>query len=117
MIDVRFPHCTFERHDGYCRTVFPGIGALDALPQDTEAYRVQARELGYGDDAWALCWQHEFLHSARACLLHDGPSPTLLAAAKRNAGQDAPWFAGWRAEASAVFDLQRLIARWRRAGA
>lgn len=61
-------------------TTFPDGSCLYAEPEDNDAYRATARQFGYGDDPgslWALCWQHEFLHTFLAVKQGLLYSPTL----------------------------------------
>ena len=50
-------------HRHYLETVFRDGAKCPAVPHDTDGYRAMARELGYGDDTWAMCREHEIAHS------------------------------------------------------
>jgi hypothetical protein len=47
----------------FCETVFADGTSVSAVPEDNDAYRACARELGYGDDTWGMCFLHELFHS------------------------------------------------------
>jgi hypothetical protein len=63
-------------------TRFADGSTLFAAPEDGVDYRATARDLGYGDDTWSLCVDHELIHSWLATTLYGlSRSPTLWSAA------------------------------------
>jgi len=46
----------------HIRTTFPDGSWLDAAPQDNDAYRSTAADMGY-TDPWDMCREHELLHT------------------------------------------------------
>jgi hypothetical protein len=57
---------------------FPDGSHLEAWPHPEDPhYHVIAHRLGYGDDLWAYCWEHEFCHSFVAEALGGKPSYVL----------------------------------------
>jgi hypothetical protein len=85
-------------------------------PQDTDSYRATARELGYGDDTWALTREHEILHTALAELRGERHSRSLWAQAHKPEGVEfdatkMPEAA--QAEEDRLFQLQRLLNKMR----
>lgn len=71
------PCATVEVHAWGVKTIFPDGTEVVAAPQDNDEYRARAIELGYGNDALAMCVDHEVLHSVAAELLHRSPSEVL----------------------------------------
>ena len=51
--------------DKVMRTTFPDGVTLIAAPEDNDAYRKTAEELGY-EDTWMMCKSHEILHTSIA---------------------------------------------------
>ena len=47
-------------------TTFPDGSELIACPEDNDAYRKTAKDLGYGEDTWSMCKSHEILHTSIA---------------------------------------------------
>lgn len=78
--EIPFSGCVVRVFDDarYLETVFPDGTRVPASPEDTDAYRATARRLGYGDDTWRQCLEHEVLHTlvAERVLFH-AYSPTL----------------------------------------
>lgn len=46
----------------YLESIFEDGTKVPAAPEDTDEYRNQARDLGYGDDTWTCCCDHECEH-------------------------------------------------------
>lgn len=67
-------------------TYFPDGSELAACPHDTDEYRECAAEMGYRDDTWAMCREHELLHSAMAVMEGREYSWTLYQAANGREG-------------------------------
>lgn len=88
----------------YCDTTFPDGTSVPATPTNDDWYRTVARDLGYGEDTWRMCREHEILHTwlaERAGLPH---SPTLWDVAHGRPASDAHYN-----EESAVLALQRDV--------
>ncbi len=81
------------------------IGALSvaAAPEDSPAYALLARQLGYGSDTARLCVDHELMHSAPSHWLGLEASPTLARVA---VCPDAPATDVTRLEECAVLAVQ-----------
>lgn len=92
----------------YARTTFADGTFVEARPQDDAAYRLTARELGYGEDTWSLCWQHEAAHSWLCERVGLPWSPTLFAVAHGETFERAS------AEEAAVLEFQRELTLYRR---
>jgi hypothetical protein len=60
-----------------CVTSFAGGAEVPAQPNFDQAYMAQAQALGYGRDVWALCREHEILHTWLAVVQGGSMSPTL----------------------------------------
>jgi hypothetical protein len=60
-----------------CVTSFEGGAEVPAQPNFDQAYMAQAQALGYGRDVWALCREHEILHTWLAAIQGYPSSPTL----------------------------------------
>src|SRR6185312_3200388 len=73
---------------------------VPACPEDTDAYRQRARDLGYGDDTALMSREHEVAHSLLAALLGLDESPTMRGVA------DDDFWPYWHAEEAAVLGLQ-----------
>jgi hypothetical protein len=71
----------------YLETVFPDGTRVPAAPQDTDQYRATAAALGYGDDIWRLCREHEIAHTTLMQSLGLRYSPTLWAVAHGERGK------------------------------
>lgn len=67
--------------DRYLETIMRDETKVPAAPQDDEAYRQTARDLGYGDDVWRMCKEHEIAHTELMQALGLQYSPTLWAVA------------------------------------
>jgi hypothetical protein len=103
---IRVPGGVLEVHGhDFVSTRYPGLPPIDACPHDTDEYRAQARELGYGDDTAAMCREHETAHHLLAALLRLPCSPTMRGLALHAAGIGPLW-PGWREEEAAVLALQ-----------
>jgi hypothetical protein len=89
-----------ELHDsGLTRTLY-AWGDVPAWPQDDEAYRARAFELGYGADTALMSREHELMHHLIAHWLGLPLSPTLAAVASGSVDDD------WRLEEAAVLAIQ-----------
>ena len=94
---------TIELHDSLMTVTRLHDGReIKAWPQEDEAYRARAVELGYGADTFAMSRDHEILHSLIAVWLGLPESPTLRGAATRQ------WWPNWRQEEGAVLAMQAL---------
>jgi hypothetical protein len=92
----------------YLETLFEDGTKVPACPQDNDKYRSQARQLGYGDDTWRMCKDHEMAHTV-VCQAFGLPySPTLWAVAHGHA-QMIPGKPGWM---TAEEDLVLAYQRW-----
>ena len=91
----------------YAETVFRDGARCAAVPHDTEDYRQRARDLGYGDDTWAMCWQHELGHSLLAAVQQRVVSLTLFAVAHGTIDSLDPALVA--EEEAAVLDWQRKL--------
>lgn len=89
--------------DRLVRTTLPDSAILWAAPVDDEESRARAHRLGYGEDLWAMCRDHDRLHAAVAHMLGRYDSYALRRAAQ---GRPVDDLAG--AEEDAVMALQRL---------
>jgi hypothetical protein len=65
----------------YLETVFPDGSRVPAAPHDSDEYRATAASLGYGEDTWRLCREHEIAHTTLLQRLGLKYSPTLWAVA------------------------------------
>jgi hypothetical protein len=94
----------------YLETVFNDGTKVPAAPQDTDSYRAQAQDLGYGDDTWSMCRDHEIGHTLVSESFGEQWSRTLWAVAHGNANgiPDSPW------EMAAEEGLVLAWQRWRR---
>ena len=102
MRTLRLGSSTVEMHDsGLTVTVLHDGHRIDALPQDDEAYRKRARDLGYGDAIFVMSREHEIAHGILAHVLGLGESPTLRGVAQSN------YWREWPAEEAACLALQR----------
>ena len=87
---ITFQHCWVNWSPGWAETVYHDGTRVEAQPEETEAYRALAAELGYGADLAALSREHEVVHTFLAEALGFGSSPTLWAVAHGQAGEVAP---------------------------
>lgn len=96
--------------DHYLETVMRDGTSVPAAPQDTDEYRATAAALGYGDDTWRLCREHEVAHTTLLQSLGLHYSPTLWAVAHGAHGTipDSP------GEMGAEEDLVLAYQRWRK---
>lgn len=100
MIRLNLAGAVIELHDsGLTRTLY-AWGDVPAWPQDDEAYRVRAFELGYGADTALMSREHEITHHLIANWLGLPLSPTLGAVASGSVDDD------WRLEEAAVLAIQ-----------
>lgn len=67
----------------YLRTMYSDGCQVDAAPQLTRDYLDTAQRLGYGDDTWAMCVEHEIMHTLLAMADGRAVSPALWAVAHR----------------------------------
>jgi hypothetical protein len=91
----------------YCQSVFPDATTVPAAPQDNESYRNMARELGYGEDTWRMCVEHELLHTMLAQMDGRPYSPTLFAVAHGVVDSLEPILVA--EEEAAVLEFQRRL--------
>jgi hypothetical protein len=68
MLTIGFPECTVRISFANKRieTEFADGAICEAEPQDTDAYRFTAEQLGYGSDTWRMCYEHELAHTLLA---------------------------------------------------
>ena len=78
---LQFRHCWVNSTLGYTETCYHDGTRVTATPQDSEEYRANAANLGYGTDTGSLSRDHEILHTFLAEALSGGASPTLWAVA------------------------------------
>lgn len=81
-------------------TVFPGVGDLEACPQDNDEYRATALRLGYGGDLLLMCQEHEATHTLLAVMMGLPRSPTLFGVVTGN------FWPHYRTEEAAVLAFQ-----------
>lgn len=93
----------------YLETRFPDGTKVPAMPQNTESYRAKAQELGYGEDVWRMCKEHEMAHTELMQALGLEYSPTLWAVAHGHK-RGIP---GNQGEMGAEEDLVLAYQRWR----
>jgi hypothetical protein len=91
---------------GGSRITLPSGDVVLGEPQDTDAYRATARQLGYGDDTLAMCRDHDPLHALLAAWLGLEVSYSLLDGAGLLDPADAEKAA---AEEAAVLAVQRFM--------
>lgn len=108
MITFHFGQAVFNVYPEIrrCETVFADGTVVHAEPEDNDAYRACARELGYGDDTWGLCVSHELFHSLLAMADGRVVSPALWAVAHPEEASDADLIAR---EETAVLDFQHKV--------
>ena len=101
MITIPLGQCVFalDLANQYAETRFADGTTVPACPHDTDDYRETARQLGYGADTWAMCWQHEMFHTVLAIAAGLPYSPTLWAVAHGEQGSVD--------EEAAVLEFQR----------
>jgi hypothetical protein len=90
--------------DHYLATEYPGGTTARATPHDTDEYRDTTRDLGYGEDTWRQCLEHELLHTWVALKLGKQHSVVLWGVAH---GNRRP--IGGRREEGYVMGLQRYL--------
>jgi len=78
---LQFRHCWVNSTLGYTETCYHDGTRVTATPEDSDQYRANAVELGYGTDTASLSRDHEILHTFLAEALGYGSSPTLWAVA------------------------------------
>jgi hypothetical protein len=93
----------------YLETVFADGAKVPACPQAVPSYRATAERLGYGEDVWALCREHEISHTTLLQALGLEYSPTLWAVA-HGATRSIPGAPG---EMEAEEDMVLAFQRWR----
>lgn len=82
MILVKLKHCTVHYDPGvFVNTVFNDGSEAGAHAHYTPHYYVIAHRLGYADDVWRYCFEHEVAHSIVAEFFSDSPSLVLHAMA------------------------------------
>ena len=87
---LQFRHCWVNSTLGYTETCYHDGTRVTATPEDSDSYRANAAELGYGLDTGSLSRDHEILHTFLAEALTGGASPTLWAVAHNFEGATAP---------------------------
>jgi hypothetical protein len=92
----------------YLETELPDGTIVPAAPHDTDEYRATAQKLGYGDDTWRLCREHELAHSELAEALGLEYSPTLWAVAHGQHGGIPGSPGEMAAEEDLVLAIQRV---------
>jgi hypothetical protein len=89
------------------RITLPDGRFVHGQPEDTDQYRKNAADHGYGDDIWSFCLDHEIGHVLVSWLAtKGGVSNTIAGVADRNDGGD--FWPHWWAEEAAVLGFQRL---------
>lgn len=108
MITLTFGETTFNVYpeDRLCETVFFDGTTVLAEPEDSASYRAFARDLGYGDDTWRLCVEHQMFHHLLAAADGRVVSPTLWAVAHGTVDQHLPLISK---EETAVIQLQKQL--------
>jgi len=86
---LQFRHCWVNCTLGYTETCYYDGTRVTATPEDSDPYRANAAELGYGTDTASLSRDHEILHTFLAEALGYGSSPTLWAVAHNFEGEVA----------------------------
>lgn len=86
---LQFQHCWVNSTLGYTETCYHDGTRVTATPEDSDPYRTNAVELGYGMDTASLSRDHEILHTFLAEALGYGSSPTLWAVAHHFEGEVA----------------------------
>jgi SAM-dependent methyltransferase len=86
---LKFRHCWVNSAPGYTETCYHDGTRVTAIPEDSDQYRANAMELGYGMDTASLSRDHEILHTFLAEALGYGSSPTLWAVAHNFEGETA----------------------------
>ena len=86
---LQFRHCWVNSAPGYTETCYHDGTRVPATPEDSDQYRTNAVELGYGTDTASLSRDHEILHTFLAEALGYGSSPTLWAVAHNFEGEVA----------------------------
>ena len=81
MRTVHLEFCRVEQREGSVWTVFHDGAECPATAHQTPHYYVIAHRLGYGDDIWAYCFEHEVAHAFVEQELHRRPSRVLWALA------------------------------------
>jgi hypothetical protein len=83
MQTMQFQGCTVRifPESRYLETVYRDGTKVPAVPHNTEVYAGNARKYGYGEDTFALCREHEILHTFLAEKMGLPHSPTLWAVA------------------------------------
>ena len=87
---LQFRHCWVNSTLGYTETCYHDGARVTATPEDSDSYRANAAELGYGTDVASLSRDHEILHTFLAEALGFGSSPTLWAVAHNFGEATAP---------------------------
>lgn len=99
---LQFRHCWVNSTLGYTETCYHDGTRVTATPEDSDPYRANAAELGYGTDTASLSRDHEILHTFLAEALGYGSSPTLWAVAHNFEGAVA---AIWEQEEEETWTL------------
>jgi len=112
VITLCFAHCSvricFDTET--VQTEFSDGTVCLAQPQYNDDYRNTAERLGYGDDTWTMCWEHELFHTMLA--LNEGLpySPVLWDVAHGTEAKPHHW-----EEENRVMERQREVNERRRA--
>lgn len=93
----------------YLETVFADAATVPATPQDNDEYRARAQALGYGDDVWRMCLEHEIAHTELMQMLGLEYSPTLWAVAHGDTRKTREM--GAEEELVLAFQRWRLVRR------
>lgn len=93
----------------YLETIFADDSRVPAAPQDNDEYRARAQALGYGDDVWRMCQEHEIAHTELMQRLGLEYSPTLWAVAHGDTRKTREM--GAEEELVLAFQRWRLVRR------
>lgn len=78
MKTLKMKHGTLRAYNGYVTVEFEDGTKATAIPHPHDHhYYVIAHRCGYGDDIFAYCIEHEFVHMFLAQELCDSPCPIL----------------------------------------
>lgn len=110
-IDLAVPGGRLRRESGGLLTVtYAGLPPLRSWPEDTPHGRAVA-DATAGGDLFRANLAHELCHCVAVAKILGLPhSPTLFAAARRNAGLQSGWWPNWWKEEKAVLALTELAA-------
>lgn len=100
---IRFGATVFEVWSASARIILADGKSVPAVPHDTDAYRQNAIEHGYGTDTLRFCQEHELTHVALSHWLGI-ESPAIRAVAE----QSKKWDPRHAEEEAAVLAVQRF---------